>query len=181
MKKFCLNYDFSKSSEKICEILHAVLDKRLPVIVCIGTDAVAGDCLGPLVGSILKESLLGKTYVFGTVESPVTAKEVQMVAEIVENAYPYSPVLAIDAALGCVDEIGSLKIADCPIRPGLGVDKNLKTIGTASIMGVVEDKERGKNLLGAVRFSLVYKMAKAIASGVFKYVNSIDGVQLDVK
>ena len=74
MEKFCVNYDFLGSDVKICKTLAKILGKKLPVIVCIGTDAVVGDCLGPLVGSLLKERLKGKTYVFGTVESPVTAK-----------------------------------------------------------------------------------------------------------
>ncbi|MBQ8726106.1 MAG: spore protease YyaC [Clostridia bacterium] len=177
MEKFCVNYDFLGSDVKICKTLAKILGKKLPVIVCIGTDAVVGDCLGPLVGSLLKERLKGKTYVFGTVESPVTAKEVQTVGEFIKNAYPYSPVLAIDAALGSPDEIGSLKIADCPIKPGLGVDKNLQSLGTASIMGVVEDRDRGKNLLSTVRFSLVYKMAKAICGGVSCFIENCLGYE----
>ena len=173
MEKFCIEYEFSLSKTKICQSLAQILGKKLPVIVCVGTDAVVGDCLGPLVGTLLKERLLGKTFIFGTVENPITAKEVKTVADFVKNAYPYSPVLAIDAALGSRDEIGSLKIADCPIRPGLGVDKRLGEIGSASIMGVVEDKERGKTLLSTVRFSLIYKMATAICGGVCEYIKSL--------
>ena len=152
--------------------LHHVLGGATPVIVCIGTDAVVGDSLGPLVGSMLKEKLAGKTYVFGTVESPITAKDVSVVADFVKNVYPDTPVLAIDAALGKSEEIGSIKIVKSPIKPGLGVDKDLGEIGDVSIIGVVEERERGKRCLTSVRLSLVYKQAILIATAIEGYIKS---------
>ena len=158
-----------------CELytsLHRVLGGVIPVIVCIGTDAVAGDSLGPLVGSMLKDKLAGKTYIFGTVECPITARDVTTVADFVKNAYPDVPILAIDAALGSKEEIGSIKILNKSIKPGLGVDKDLAEIGSASIIGVVEERERGKRCLSTVRLSVVYTQAKFIATEVERYVNS---------
>lgn len=152
--------------------LHHVLGGATPVIVCIGTDAVVGDSLGPLVGSMLKEKLAGKTYVFGTVENPITAKEVSSVADFVKNAYPDVPILAIDAALGSREEIGTVKVIKKSIKPGLGVDKDLAEVGSASIIGIVEERERGKRCLSTVRLSLVYGQAKFIASEIERYIKS---------
>ena len=42
------------------------------VIVCIGTDKCIGDCLGPLVGTLLKDNLL-PLPVYGTISNPVHA------------------------------------------------------------------------------------------------------------
>lgn len=162
----------SSFDKEILLSLQRVLDNEIPIVVCIGTDAVVGDSLGPLVGSMLKEMLDGKTYVFGTVESPITAKEVNSVAEFIKNVYPDVPILAIDAALGKKEEIGNIRVVKSSIKPGLGVDKDLAEIGTASIIGVVEEKERGKRFLSSVRLSVVYRQAKVISSAVCNYINA---------
>ena len=76
MKVFYKQNAKNEVQSKLVSNLYDVLGGNLPIIVCIGTDAVIGDSLGPLVGSMLKGLLKGKTYIFGTVESPITAKEV---------------------------------------------------------------------------------------------------------
>lgn len=172
MKVFYKQNAKNEVQSKLVSNLYDVLGGNLPIIVCIGTDAVIGDSLGPLVGSMLKGLLKGKTYIFGTVESPITAKEVGYVAEFVKNAYPNTPILAIDAALGKKEEIGSIKITKTPIKPGLGVDKDLAEIGTASIIGVVEEREKGKRLLSLVRLSLVYEQAMTISSAIHEYITT---------
>ncbi|MBR2336462.1 MAG: spore protease YyaC [Clostridia bacterium] len=149
-----------------------ILQSKIPVIVCIGTDAVVGDSLGPLVGSMLKQKIKGKAYVFGTVDCPITAKEIECVSDFVKNAYPGVPVLAIDAALGKKEEVGNVKISAQPIKPGLGVNKDLAEIGNVSIIGVVEEKERGKRFLSSVRLSLVYRQAEIISSAIAGYIKS---------
>ena len=174
MKIYCVNYNTSQSEIKLSLALSDILGKKLPIIVCIGTDAVQGDALGPMVGSFLNSSLKGKTYIFGTLNKPITAKEVGCVAEFIKSVYPNTPVLAIDAALGKKEEIGIVKVMDTPVKPGLGVDKNLSAIGTCSIIGVVEEKYNGKNLLNSVRLSLVYNQAKLIASGILNYFLSVE-------
>lgn len=42
------------------------------VIVCIGTDKCIGDCLGPLVGTMLLEKFI-PLPVYGTIKSPMHA------------------------------------------------------------------------------------------------------------
>ena len=174
MKIYCVNYNLSKSDLQLSLALGDILNKKLPIIVCIGTDAVQGDSLGPMVGSFLSSSLRGKTYVFGTLNRPITAKDVGKVSEFIKSVYPETPVLAIDAALGKKEEVGLVKALDAPIKPGLGVDKNLCEIGTASIIGVVEEKYNGKHLLNSVRLSLIYSQAKLITKGILNYFLSVE-------
>ena len=175
MKIYCVNYNTTESELNLSLALSDILSKKLPIIVCIGTDAVQGDSLGPMVGSLLSSSLRGKTYIFGTLNRPITAKEVGKVSEFIKSVYPETPVLAIDAALGKREEIGLVKVLDTPIKPGLGVDKHLSEIGTASIIGVVEEKYNGKHLLNSVRLSLIYNQARLITNGILNYFLSIEG------
>ncbi|MCQ2399441.1 MAG: spore protease YyaC, partial [Clostridia bacterium] len=142
--------------------------------------------LGPLVGSMLYEKLKGKTYVFGTMASPITAKDVVSLSEFLKEIYPYSKVLAIDAALGKKEEIGAIKICDRGIFPGLGVAKKLPLIGDASIIGVVEESGKGQRLLSSVRMSFVHKIAEAVSEAISQYFIGVeesvyDGLQKSLK
>ena len=151
--------------------LKNVLKGEIPVVVCIGTDAVIGDSLGPLTGSMLKKKAGGLTYVFGSMENPVTAADVGHLIKMIKSVYPYSRILAIDAALGGKGEVGSVKLSDGPIRPGLGVNKDLGEIGDASIIGIVDEKRKGeKASLSAVRLSKVYFQADLISSAIANYL-----------
>lgn len=170
MKNFLVTGTQRATEKALSQALSRVLHNKIPVVVCIGTDAIVGDSLGPLVGSMLKEKIMGKTYVFGTVDSPITAKDVPYVAEFVKNVYVDQPILAIDAALGRKEEIGGIKVIGSPVKPGLGVNKNLSEIGTASIIGIVEEKGNGKSFMSSVRLSLVYKQAQIITSAIENYL-----------
>ena len=170
MKNFCINYLSNESKEYLKDSLWEIFKGQIPIVACIGTDAIVGDSLGPLTGSMIKQKLYGKTFVFGTMENTITAKDVDIVSEFLQNAYPGVPVLAIDAALGKKAEIGNLKIFQDSLKPGLGVDKKLKELGDVSLIAVVEQKEGGKALLSSVRLSLVYNIATIISDAFCKYV-----------
>lgn len=173
MKNFCLNCKLKETKEVLKSGLFSILRGKIPIIVCIGTDAVSGDSLGPMVGSRLKESLAGKTFVFGSLDNPITAKDVGGVAEFVKTVYSDCEILAIDAALGKKEEIGYLKLTDSAIKPGLGVDKELSEVGTSSIIGIVEEKVYGKKYLSSVRLSIVYDEAQVIVDAINEYVDEV--------
>jgi len=168
MTTFSYNLGLSSNSQGVSKALNEIFGGKSPVICCIGTDAVSGDSLGPVVGTMLNRKLLGKTYIYGTLEHPITAKDVYYANRFISFVHPKVPVLAIDAGLGKREEVGTIKIAGVPIKPGLGVDKNLCEMGEASIIAVVEEKAK-KNLLSSVRLSSVYLLAKEISDGILEY------------
>lgn len=104
------------------------------LFACIGTDRATGDCLGPLVGTNLKR--LGYT-VLGTLDEPLHAQN--LIQELKKGSAIYNPdiVLAIDACLGKVEEIGKITLSNSPLTPGAAIHKNLPTVGDISIMGIV--------------------------------------------
>ena len=141
-----------------------------PVILCIGSDLVLGDSLGPLVGSLLvKKNIDG--FVYGTLENPLTAKEVPGLTERIRKIHPKSPILAIDAAVGDKLDVGIIKVINNGIKPGLGVKKDLEMVGDYSLIGIVADKAE-KNILIHTRLNLIYRMAEQIVKGVLLHVNS---------
>ena len=76
-------------------------DNQPPIIVCVGSDLAIGDCLGPITGSMLKYKTQGlKTFLYGTLASPVTAKEVPYMRTFLKETHAGSQVIAVDAAVG---------------------------------------------------------------------------------
>ncbi len=148
-------------------------DKR-PIFICIGSDLVLGDSLGPLVGTFLKNRKIG-SYIYGTLNFPITAKEVEYARTYLKQMHPNSITIAIDAAIGSSEDIGLIKVLNKGLKPGLGVDKNLGLVGDISIIGVVATKSNNNyNLFNLTRLNLIYKMAENIASGIEKYISYLE-------
>lgn len=137
------------------------------LIVCIGTDRSTGDCLGPLTGYKLSNSLKRyvNVHVIGTLDEPVHAKNLIDKIEGIKTKYNNPFIIAVDASLGDMDRIGHISVSLGPLKPGAGVNKDLPHIGDAHITGVV-------NLSGFMeyvvlqntRLSVVMKMAEVISS-----------------
>ena len=134
-------------------------------IVCVGSDRVAGDSLGPLTGSILQKSG-ADAFLYGTLEKTVTAREVPALGAFLQKTHPKSPVLAIDAAVGNAEEVGLVKLSGAPLYPGSGTNKQLGRLGDVSILGIVARREEGFAALDRVRLGTVCRMAEVIAEAV---------------
>ena len=70
------------------------------VFVCIGSDRITGDSLGPLVGHSLSRQGLSSAYVYGTLSNPVHALNLRETIEEINLRHPDSLVIAVDASLG---------------------------------------------------------------------------------
>ena len=174
-----INYTFSAFNKHTCDGVSQSLaefnTKALkPVIICIGSDLVLGDSLGPLVGTLLRKKGVN-VYIYGTLNYPITAKEVEYAKTYLKQMHPNSVTIAIDAAVGCESDVGLIKVLNKGLKPGLGVQKNLGTIGDLSIIGIVAEKSaKNYNLFNLTRLNLIFKMAETIADGIAKYINGFE-------
>lgn len=179
---YTFNFFEPSAAVGVSQALSAVCKNSLPpVFVCVGSDLVLGDSLGPLCGTLIKNSF-AKTlnspfcYVYGTLNMPVTAKEVNYVKNYIKKTHPSSPVLVIDAAVGKIDDVGLIRVIGGGIKPGLGVNKNLSEIGDVSIIGIVAEKsQQNFGLFRGTRLNLIYKMADIITRGVALYLDFKNG------
>lgn len=139
-----------------------------PVVVCIGSDLAIGDSLGPIVGSMLKYKTQGLgVYVYGTLASPITAKEIKYIRTFLKETHAGSQIVAVDAAVGAEGDIGLLKLADAPLSPGAGANKKLGFIGDISIMGIVAEKSVANyGLFNTTRLNLVYSMSEIVSDAI---------------
>jgi putative sporulation protein YyaC len=166
MIKFVFNSLERNNSFEISKCLRQNYNSKIPIIVCVGSDLVVGDSLGPYVGTKLIKQLGGKAFVYGTLDSPITAKEIPIISQTIKTLHPLSKIIVIDAAVGNKEDVGQVKIYDQGIKPGLGVNKNLPLVGDVSIIGIVSNNINDKNALHSVRLWLVEKLASDIINGV---------------
>lgn len=165
----CLEKGARKLNEVVNEILIQKIKEKV-VVVCIGTDRSTGDSLGPFVGTFLSEKQLDNMVVFGTIDNPVHAVNLQEYIDKINEDYPKSIVIAIDASLGTEKDIGEIKVKHQPLYPGSALNKDLPCIGDVSITGVV-------NLSGFMEFSVIQSTRLKI---VLKLANEIKDLILSV-
>lgn len=139
-----------------------------PVIVCVGSDLAIGDSLGPIVGSMLRYKTQGLgIYVYGCLETPVTAKEIKYMRNFLRDTHAGSQIIAVDAAVGADGDIGLIKLTDAPLYPGAGANKKLGSIGDISVLGIVAEKSISNyGLLNTTRLNLVYTMAETVSDAL---------------
>lgn len=141
-------------------------DTQPIIILCIGTDRVTGDSLGPLVGHQL-HALANSFIVYGNLEQPVHAINLIETMEKIYEEYENPYVIAIDASLGSKDHIGYVTLRQGPLKPGQGISKDLPAIGDISITGIVNLSGRpGAFLLQNTRLYTVMKLVDCISLGI---------------
>lgn len=143
--------------------------KRPVVILCIGTDRSTGDALGPLIGTHLTRLNLPKLNIYGTLDEPVHATNLQDAINNIKRLFFNPYIIAIDACLGRLDSIGCITLADGPLKPGAGVNKQLPEVGEAHITGIVNiGGFMSYMVLQNTRLNLVWRMSENI-SGIIRH------------
>ncbi len=135
--------------------------------ICIGTDRSTGDSLGPLIGYKIANLKYKGVHIYGNLESPVHAKNLE---EIMKQVFANSKepfVIAIDACLGRMEHIGYISIGEGSIKPGSGVNKELAPVGDMFVTGIVNFGGFMDFLvLQNTRLHTVMKIADLVAAGI---------------
>jgi len=151
------------------------------VVLCIGTDRSTGDSLGPLVGNKLKFLVRNKIHLYGSLECPVHAKNLCETIDEINFTYTDPYIIAIDACLGSIQNVGKIIVEEKPLCPGAAMNKDLPKVGNLSITGVV-------NISGAFEFMVlqntrlytVMVLADAIANGLYHSIlKTVGGKKLN--
>lgn len=141
--------------------------ERPPVFVCIGSDRVTGDSLGPLVGTRLYSVEGFSLPVYGTLDSPIHALNLCDAMRLIKSMHPHSPIIAIDASLGTKRHQHYITISPGSLSPGSGVDKKLIEVGDIAITGIINTSgEFAHLILQTTRLSTVMALADCICQGI---------------
>ena len=141
--------------------------KEKILLLCIGTDRSTGDSMGPLIGYQLRNRDLKHIQVLGTLNRPVHAMNLEDTLGLVEQYYQDHLVIAVDASVGMNDHIGCITLGRGSLKPGLGVSKELRSVGDLFITGIVSGcSSYDPVILQSIRLSVVMRMAECISESV---------------
>lgn len=169
----------STSKEALSKALKLWIPENAKIgIMCIGANTFTGDCLGPLTGMLLEKKELPRNSVclLGTLNHPVHAKNLTESIKAMKSALkrmgnrePY--ILAVDACLGKLENVGRIVAKKGPLNPGSALGKTLKPVGDSHIYGIVNVKRStGYDELKNANLSLVWKMAEVISDVIMDVV-----------
>lgn len=154
------------------QLLSYLPDPTAPILfLCIGSDRMTGDSLGPLVGHELSLCPLKDCIVYGTLSHPVHAANLAETVQEIRSSYSKHHIIAIDAALDERSTIGQISLHPYPLFPGAGVQKSLPPVGEISITGVVAAlAPDAADRLSDIRLSLVMQLANCITEGLLLFL-----------
>lgn len=153
---------------KLMTFFPAIISRPI-VFICIGTDRSTGDSLGPLVGTLLEEKGPESFFVYGTLDDPIHAVNLDEKLREINNRHFHPFIIGIDACLGKYKSVGVIEVGMGPVKPGAGVNKELQDVGHIHITGIVNVSGFMEFfVLQNTRLNLVLKMAKTIANGIYR-------------
>lgn len=162
--RFC-SIQFSKA---LSELLTKYQTKKQELIfLCIGSDRATGDSLGPIIGYQLSKMGSSNYIIYGTLENPVHAKNLEDTIEHIKENHRNPIIIAIDASLGLSSHVGYITLGEGALRPGAGVEKQLPPVGDIFITGIVNlSGVLDQMLLQSTRLNVVMKLAECISMGI---------------
>ena len=170
-EKYCYRVS-DDDSRKVFEIsLERLLKRKLKngqqlVILCIGSDYIVGDCLGPLVGHKLN-SKHHQLSVYGDFERTVHSTNLVEILQDINEKHVNPFIIAVDSAL-CYDseQIGNVKLRDGGLFPGIAFENKLPHVGHISITGITNSKSSFEKFIQTTRMGLVMRLADFIEDGL---------------
>ena len=169
---FYINTDKPDSSEKIARLLEGCIKTNGKswseiVFLCIGSDRVTGDCLGPYIGYRLSQYHIPGVFIYGTLQNPVHAVNLSSILSRINHLHPQALIIAIDSSLGEKKHLGYVTIGNGSLYPGAAVQTDLPPVGDIFITGVVNISGILEYLtLQTTRLATVISLADIITQGI---------------
>lgn len=171
-----------KAEDKIGRsIYEQIKDKENIVILCIGTNKINGDSLGPTVGTFLEENNISNVY--GTLENPVDATNLKEKINEIKSQYDNPYIIAIDAAvyisisnlIGKPEALKTILIEDKSMTARSWDKKNAVTVGNLSITGIVEygSYYNFQKRMESSDLGMIYNISKIIAKSLIRALNQL--------
>ena len=105
--------------------------------------------------------------VYGTLERPVHAMNLEQYRAFVMKKFPRRVVVAVDASEGNLEHVGYVTLGKGSLKPGLGVSKDLCEVGDIFITGIVGGcTSFDPVMLQSVRLAMVMRMADCICDSI---------------
>ena len=148
------------------------------VFLCIGTDKVIGDSIGPIVGSSLKEIESNTIHVFGDGGKKQHFLNIKNTLENIYSLYSNPFLITIDAALSSKKSKGEIVLEKGYIKIGKALEKSLCFYANINIKCVVgtyhKQKERNIEELTFINQNEIFTIANIVANSIKKVLKKSD-------
>lgn len=151
-------------------LINIIKINRPIIFLCIGTDRSTGDSLGPLTGHMINLYNLSNIYVYGTLEAPVHAGNLEKTISYIYSNFNNPYIIAIDACLGKLHDVGKIYIDTGSLYPGMALNKSLPPIGDLNITGIVNISGKFEYMiLQNTRLYTVMSIANCISKIIYDF------------
>lgn len=149
------------------------------IFLCVGSDKIIGDAIGPIVGTkleneFMKRGLAKNINIYGKMGNTLNFKNATEVIENIKKCYKRPFIITIDAALSRESHIGRIVISEGIIELGNSLGRSIKLKSNINIKGVVgkykEEPLENIKTLRKIGFYSVIEMSQNISRGIQKTV-----------
>jgi len=175
----CFKTSDEESGTRFACSLEGLLKRKLKdnhqvVILCVGSDYIVGDCLGPLVGYKLNAKDCGLP-VYGDFNYTVHAGNIIETVTNINKKYADPFILTVDSALSfdCA-KIGEVKITEGGLFAGIAFGKALPSVGQISITGTTNSYAAFEKYIRTTRMKVVMQLANFIETGLSNTFNTMN-------
>lgn len=152
------------------------------VILCVGTNKLIGDSIGPIVGQKLTRLLNDKENVkiYGNTRETLNLQNARHILEKIPYIYQAPFIITIDAALGPKEMIESIFITTGKIKIGEALGHSIGYYSNINIKGIVgeyqENLKENLDTLSEVKRKCIHKLSNQITYEVCQMVEQINCV-----
>lgn len=157
------------------------LDDRFSNIIflCIGTDKIIGDSVGPIIGSKLKYLENEYIKIYGTIGNNLDFSNTKKIVENIYEKYEKPFIIAIDAALSKENKVGEIYISNGHIKIGNALEKSICFYSNINIKCVVGkyqnlNKKENINVLNNVSKESVNNIVEIVSYGIKNIIEKIN-------
>lgn len=152
------------------------------VILCVGTNKLMGDSVGPIVGQKLTRLLNNKDNIkiYGSMKQTLNLKNAKQILEEINNQYTKPFIITIDAALGPKERIETIFISNGKIKIGGALGHEIEYFSHINIKAIVGEYQKNiqKNFdtLNGIQRKSVQQLSNQITYQVCQMVEKINCV-----
>ena len=144
------------------------------VILCIGTDKLVGDLVGPIAGHKLKRLFKNceKVKIYGDIKQTVNITNVNDIVLKISTSFNQPFIITIDSALGPREAIETVYVSTGGLEPGRALEKKKSYSSNVSFKAVVGEDFQNAALnfyeLKSINRKVVQRLANEITYHVYK-------------
>ena len=109
------------------------------VVLCIGTNSIIGDSVGPIVGTFLKPLENDNLKIYGDMQNTLNFGNARSIINDIYRNYEKPYIITVDAALSSSKVVGDIVLSKGYIKIGKALEKSICFYSNINIKCVVEN------------------------------------------